>query len=121
MSKDNVYEDNVYIGETAIQIGQHGFFNQPKEIIDYIKYLIKENNFLKLNNPEMNLEHFRVVKENKRKINNLRKNNKQLKSQLQQKENIIKEVRELLNQEWYSVLRKGTITKVKEILDKEVN
>ena len=31
---------------------------------------------------------------------------------------IIKEARELLNQEWYSVLRKGTITKVKEILDK---
>ena len=42
-------------------------------------------------------------------------------NQLQQKENIIKEVRELLNQEWYSVLRKETITKVKEILDKEVN
>ena len=38
---------------------------------------------------------------------------------IQQKENIIKEVRELLNQEWYSVLRKETITKVKEILDKE--
>lgn len=33
--------------------------------------------------------------------------------------NIIKEVRELLNQEWYVVLRKRTITKVKEILDKE--
>ena len=31
---------------------------------------------------------------------------------------IIKEVRELLNQEWYSVLRKETITKVKEIIDK---
>jgi len=92
MSKDNAYEDNVYIGETTIQIGQDGFINQPKEIIDYIKYLQKENEFLKLNNPEMNLEHFRVVKENKRKINNLRKNNKQLKSQLQQKENIIKEL-----------------------------
>lgn len=39
--------------------------------------------------------------------------------ELQQKDNIIKEARELLNQEWYSVLRKGTITKVKEILDKE--
>lgn len=46
---------------------------------------------------------------------------KQLQIQLQQKENIIKQVRELLNQEWYSVLRKETITKVKEILDKEVN
>ena len=32
---------------------------------------------------------------------------------------IIKEARELLNQEWYSALRKGTIRKVREILDKE--
>ncbi len=32
-------EDNVYIGETSIQIGQDGFFDQPKEIINYIKYL----------------------------------------------------------------------------------
>ena len=31
----------------------------------------------------------------------------------------INKARELLNQEWYSVLRKETITKVKEILDKE--
>ena len=31
---------------------------------------------------------------------------------------IIKEVRELLNQEWYSVLRKETIKKAREILDK---
>lgn len=31
---------------------------------------------------------------------------------------VIKEVRELLNQEWYSVLRKGTITKAREILDR---
>ena len=33
----------------------------------------------------------------------------------------IKEVRELLNQEWYSVLRVGTIREVREILDKENN
>ena len=33
----------------------------------------------------------------------------------------IEKARELLNQEWYSVLRKGTITKVKEILDKVGN
>ena len=32
-------EENVYIGETSIQIGEHGFINQPKEIIEYIKYL----------------------------------------------------------------------------------
>ena len=32
-------EKDVYIGKTSIQIGQHGFINQPKEIIEYIKYL----------------------------------------------------------------------------------
>lgn len=42
---------------------------------------------------------------------NLKRENDNLKS-------IIKEVRELLNQEWYSVLRKGTIREVREILDK---
>ena len=49
----------------------------------------------------------------------LMKGYEQLQNQLQQKESIIKEARKLLNQEWYSVLRKETITKVKEILDKE--
>ena len=34
---------------------------------------------------------------------------------------IIKEVRELLSQEWYTVLRKKTIKQVLEILDKENN
>ena len=32
-------EKDVYIGGTSIQIGEHGFINQPKEIIEYIKYL----------------------------------------------------------------------------------
>ena len=59
-------EENVYIGETSIQIGQHGFINQPKEIIEYIKYL---------------------------------------QNQLQQKENIIKEVREYIEN---TELGKGT-------------
>lgn len=40
--------------------------------------LQQENEFLKLNNPEMNIEHFRIVKENKRKIDNLRKENERL-------------------------------------------
>lgn len=48
-------EKDVYIGKTSIQIGENGFINQPKEIIEYIKYL---------------------------------------QNQLQQEENIIKEVRE---------------------------
>lgn len=45
---------------------------------EYVE-LKKENEFLKLNNPEMNIEHFRIVKENKRKIDNLRKENERLK------------------------------------------
>lgn len=61
---------------------------QPEDILtiedvwllyDYITNLQQENEFLKLNNPEMNIEHFRIVKENKRKIDNLRKENKRLK------------------------------------------
>lgn len=47
-------------------------------IANEIERLKEENNFLKLNNPQMNLEHFRVVKENKRKIDNLRQVNKRL-------------------------------------------
>ena len=40
--------------------------------------LQEENNYLKLNNPEQNIEHFRIIKENKRKIDNLRKENTEL-------------------------------------------
>ena len=39
---------------------------------------IQENEYLKLSNPEMNIEHFRIINENKRKIDNLRKQNKEL-------------------------------------------
>lgn len=41
-------EEDVWIGGTDIQIGMHGFINQPKEIIEYIKYLQKEKE--RLNN-----------------------------------------------------------------------
>jgi len=50
-----------------------------QEWVDYITDLKEENEFLKLNNPEMNMEHFRIIKENKRKIDNLREENKRLK------------------------------------------
>lgn len=52
---------------------------------DYIKHLQqkveqleKENEYLKMSNPEQNMEHFRIVNENKRKIDMLRKENHQL-------------------------------------------
>lgn len=55
---------------------------EVKALLDYITNLQQENEFLKLNNPEMNIEHFRIVKENKRKIDNLRKENEKLKENL---------------------------------------
>ena len=81
-------EKDVYIGETSIQIGQHGFINQPKEIIEYIKYL---------------------------------------QNQLQQKENIIKEVREYIKQRtefgeytyaYPGVLNQDEVREINRILDK---
>ena len=70
-------EEDIYIGGTSIQIGEHGFINQPKEIIEYIKYLQKE---------------------------------------LQQKENIIKEVREYTSK---TQMPEGYKKMILEILDKE--
>ena len=53
-----------------------------KECIEALKdsltNLQEENKFLKLNNPEMNIRHFAMIKENKRKIDNLRVENKRL-------------------------------------------
>ena len=43
-----------------------------------VKQLEKENEYLKMSNPEQNMEHFRIVNENKRKIDMLRKENHQL-------------------------------------------
>lgn len=47
---------------------------------DKMKQLEKENEFLKLDNPSANMKHFEMLKENKRKIDNLRYQNKQLKN-----------------------------------------
>ena len=49
----------------------------------------------------------------------LEKRNEELNKEIERLHSIIKEVREILNQEWYSVLRKETIRKAREILDKE--
>ena len=67
--------------ENALKVNQ----NENKyrtELEDKYVVLQQENEFLKLNNPEMNMEHFRIVKENKRKIDNLRKENKRLKEKI---------------------------------------
>lgn len=52
-----------------------------------VEQLEKENEYLKMSNPEQNMEHFRIVNENKRKIDMLRKENHQLeKENIKQKE-----------------------------------
>ena len=53
--------------------------NQKNKEIQELK---EENEFLKLSNPEMNIGHSRYVKENKRKIDNLRLVNKRLNNKL---------------------------------------
>ncbi len=110
--------------ETADLCSKH--FVKIQTLKTNIKELQEENEFLKLSNPEMNLEHSRVVNENKRKINNLRKHNKQLQNQLQQKENIIKEVREYIENNSYfkdnvvkTMIFKDYSNGILEILDKE--
>lgn len=55
--------------------------NQKNKQIQELK---EENEFLKLSNPEMNIEHFRYVKENKRKIDNLRLVNNKLSKELKE-------------------------------------
>ena len=65
---------------------------QLREKDKEIERLKEENEFLKLSNSEMNLEHWRVVDENKRKIENLRKQNKRL-------NNIINELEKWLDEE----------------------
>lgn len=51
-----------------------------KLLLSYIEQLEKENEFLKLDNPNANIKHFEMLKENKRKIDNLRYQKKQLES-----------------------------------------
>lgn len=51
---------------------------------DYILRLEEENKYLKMDMPEQNIEHFRIIKENRRKIGNLRAENKQLKADVQE-------------------------------------
>ena len=72
------------------------------ELLDYITNLQQENEYLKKNNPEQNIEHFRIIKENKRKINNLREENednlKCIKSLKEQLESVINENQRLLKQ-----------------------
>lgn len=60
---------------------------QIEDLQQKVKQLEKENEYLKMSNPEQNMEHFRIVNENKRKIDMLRKENHQLEEEnIKQKE-----------------------------------
>lgn len=72
-----------------------------------IENLTNENNFWKRKCNEMGIA-----------LNTYEKGKYQEHLENEQLHSIIKEARELLSQEWYIVLRKGTITKVKKILNK---
>ena len=71
-----------------------------------VEQLEKENEYLKMSNPEQNMEHFRIVNENKRKIDMLRKENHQL-------ESIRKEAIEYVNKMWLAKLTPGTVSDTK--------
>lgn len=64
--------------------------NKNEELKDQLE-------FSKLSNPEMNLRYSKLVNSNRRKINCLREENKKLKEQLRQKENIIKACNNYIN------------------------
>lgn len=61
---------------------------------DNVRQLKEQLDFVKLDFPEMNSEHFRILNENKRKIDNLRYQNKQLKEQLQISKEVIEECKQ---------------------------
>lgn len=58
------------------------FKDYIKDLQQKVKQLEKENEYLKMSNPEQNMEHFRIVNENKRKIDMLRKENHQLEKEV---------------------------------------
>lgn len=62
------------------------------ELFKEVVRLNEELKYLKMDSPEQNIEHFRIINENRRKINNLRAENKRLKED-------IKEANE--NAEWW--------------------
>ena len=86
---------------TNLQTKYENQIHRYMNLKEYTTNLQEENEFLKLNNPEMNIEHFRIIKENKKKINNLRKENKKLKEQISNSlklcENLMKEKDKLYN------------------------
>lgn len=55
--------------------------DQVNALVNVKDKLLEENEYLKMNNPEQNMKHFKIINENKRKINNLREQNIDLKQE----------------------------------------
>ena len=99
---DYLKDENDYIEDFGISYKRIHIDNGDlKLLLDYITNLQQENEYLKLSNPEMNIEHFRIINENKRKIDNLRKQNKDLQQENERlkewKKDLLKENIELEN------------------------
>lgn len=74
------YEELDLTGTKWIELKQE----ETNLLLSYIEQLEKENKFLKLDNPNANIKHFEMLKENKRKIDDLRYQNKQLETELKE-------------------------------------
>ena len=105
--------EEIKINGNSIQIGNKVCYCVDKDLIDYITNLQQENEFLKLNNPEMNIEHFRIVKENKRKIDNLRKENEILRKNAEHNDKVVDKAR------WNEMIYKSRCDKAIEILEQD--
>ena len=78
---NNLVEENKQLKENnqSMQEEMCRTWEKLAELNSILEEYQKENKFLKLTNPEQNIEHFRMLKENKVKIDNLRRQNKELK------------------------------------------
>ena len=84
--EDNKYKEVIeYVVQRRNEIeNKEDYLSEQEKIKRYldlqqkVEQLEKQNEYLKMSNPEQNMEHFRIVNENKRKIDMLRKENHQL-------------------------------------------
>ena len=66
----------------SINFDKKELYKQIDDLQQKVKQLENENEYLKMSTPEQNMEHFRIVNENKRKIDMLRKENHQLEKEV---------------------------------------
>ena len=76
---ESLKNENEYLKMKSDYLAPNGC---PPNIARAIVGLPIVNEYQKMSNPEQNIEHFRILKENKRKIDNLRYANKNLRQNL---------------------------------------